>query len=65
MLHSIRLIHPIGQLKEFKDHNLSVSEVNLLSLSQLLLIAQTTFFWDPAKKGKAINLSNNNCTANK
>lgn len=55
----------MGTLKEFKDHNAMISDCNLMEFAQVIMLASMTFFWDPFKKGKAIVLSNNDCTANK
>lgn len=65
MLHNVKLIHPITPLKEFKDMNEKISDLQLKDYSQLLFLAQMTFTWDPIKKGKSIVLSNNNLTTNK
>ena len=65
MFHNIKLIHPMVSLKELKDNNLKLTDINLKDFSQLMFLAEMTFTWDPIKKGKSIVLSNNNLTANK
>lgn len=64
ILHNLKLIYPMGSLKELNDSE-TVDKHNLPENTNLILLVQTLFFWDPNMKGTDIKLSNNNYTATK
>ncbi|KAM3135484.1 negative regulation of SNARE complex assembly [Paramecium bursaria] len=63
MMHNIKILHPIQGIKELNFQKLS--DTIIRDYSQIIFIAQQSFTWDTTKKGKSIQLSNHNLTANK
>lgn len=64
-LYNLRLIYPMGSITELAVATNTLEMYRIPDNSKLILIAQTTFFFDPSAKASGIKLSNNNLSAYK
>jgi len=55
----------MGFMNELSTAPSTLDSYKIPDGANLILLVQTTFFWDPNLKGASIKLTNNNLTANK